>query len=157
MTVARSIAVLVVMAVVPGCARDAQRSSKRFGAKGDQYVAAGQLKEAAIEYRNAIRQTPAVVEPHAKLAAVAARTSDVQTVMRELVQIAELAPTDAAAQVQAGSVYLLAGRFADARDRAEAALRVKGDAAAHLLLGQALAGLHDAERSEANLREAVRL
>src|SRR2546423_8165554 len=127
MTVARSIAVLVVMAVVPGCSRDPQRSSKRFVAKGDQYVAAGQLKEAAIEYRNAIRQTPAVVEPHAKLAAVAARTSDVQTVMRELVQIAELAPTDAAAQVQAGAGDPLPGRFSDAPGRAGTALRGKGE------------------------------
>jgi tetratricopeptide (TPR) repeat protein len=157
MTTSRSIALFVAMALMPGCSRDPERSAKRFVEKGDQYAAAGRPKEAAIEYRNAIRQTPRVVEPHAKLAAVAARTSDVATVMRELVQIAELAPTDAAAQVQAGSVYLLAGRFADARDRAEAALRVKRDAAAHLLLGQALAGLHDAERSEANLREAVQL
>ena len=157
MTMTRPIALFLAMAAIHGCSRDAQRSAKRFVENGDQYAAAGRLKEAALEYRNAIRQTPAVVEPHAKLAAVAARTSDAATVMRELVQIAELTPTDAAAQVQAGSVYLLAGRFADARDRAEAALRIKGDAAAHLLLGQALAGLHDAERSEANLREAVRL
>ena len=110
MSVTRPLAVFLAMAVIPGCSRDPERSAKLFVEKGDQYAAAGRLKEAAIEYRNAIRQTPAVVEPHARLAAVAARTSDVTTVMRELVQIAELAPEDAAAQVQAGSVYLLAGR-----------------------------------------------
>ena len=154
----RSLAVFVLLTLAPGCSRDPGHAAKRFMANGDRYATAGRLKDAAIEYRNAIQQTPGAVEPHAKLAAVSARTSDVATVARELLQIAELAPTDPAAQVQAGSVYLLAGRFADARDRAEAALRVKGDdVAAHLLLGQALAGLHDAERSEASLREAVRL
>jgi tetratricopeptide (TPR) repeat protein len=150
--------VFVLVALVPGCSRDPQRAATQFATNGDRYATAGRLKDAAIEYRNAIRQTPDAVELHAKLAAVSARTNDVQTVIRELVQIAELAPSDPAAQVQAGSVYLLAGRFSDARERAEAALRVKGDdATAHVLLGQALAGLHDAERSEASFREAVRL
>jgi len=150
--------VFVLLALAPGCSRDPERAAKQFVANGDRYATAGRLKDAAIEYRNAIKQTPGAVELHAKLADVSARTSDVQTVVRELLQIAELAPTDPAAQVQAGSVYLLAGRFAEARDRAEAALRVKvDDAPAHLLLGQALAGLHDAERSEASLREAARL
>lgn len=155
----RSVCVIVAAALwAAACSRDPERAAQRFMANGDRHASAGELKDAAIEYRNAIQQTPKAIEPHQKLAAVSARTSDLPTVARELVQIAELAPSDAAAQVQAGSVYLLAGRFADARDRAEAALRVSGDhVAAHLLLGQALAGLHDGARSEASLREAVRL
>jgi predicted Zn-dependent protease len=154
----RAIGVFLLVFLASGCSRDPEHAAKQFVANGDRHASAGRVKEAAIEYRNAIRQTPAAVEPHAKLAGVAARTSDIQTVVRELVQIAELAPADSVAQVQAGSVYLLAGRFGEARDRAEAALRLKGDdASAHLLLGQALAGLHDAERGEASLREAVRL
>jgi len=154
----RSACACLLIGLAPGCSRDPERAAKQFVASGDRYAASGQLKAAAIEYRNAIRQTPGDVQPRAKLAAVAARTSDVATVVRELMQIAELAPTDPGAQVQAGSVYLLAGRFAEARGRAEAALRIKDDdVAAHVLLGEALAGLHDAERSEAILREAVRL
>ena len=154
----RLLGVFVLIALAAGCSRDPERAAKRFVANGDRYASEGRLKDAAIEYRNAIQQTPQAVEPHSKLAQVSARTSDVPTVVRELLQIAELAPTDPAAQVQAGSVYLLAGRFEDARDRAEAALRANGDhVAAHLLLGQALAGLHDSARSEASLREAVRL
>jgi tetratricopeptide (TPR) repeat protein len=130
----RSFGVFVFLALAPCCSRDPERAAEQFVANGDRYATAGRLKDAAIEYRNAIKQTPGAVELHAKLAQVSARTSDVQTVVRELLQIAELAPTDPAAQVQAGSVYLLAGRFADARDRAEAALRVKGDdAPAHLI------------------------
>src|SRR4051812_16234031 len=152
--------VLVVVATVllAACSRDPAKASRRYLESGDRYSKSGQFKEAAIEYRNAIKQTPQSVEAHAKLADVSGRANDRETAIRETLQVAELDPGDVSAQVRAGTVFLLAGRFTDARDRAEAALRVDRTAApAHILLGEALAGLHDSTRSEASLREAVRI
>src|SRR5947209_8267143 len=125
-------ATLIALAAA-GCSRDPAKAARRHVDSGDRYAQQGQLKEAAIEYRNAIKETPQAVEAHTKLAEIAARQNDVATAFGELLRIAELKPDDVAAQVQAGSVYLLVGRFADARDRAASALRVDaGDARAHL-------------------------
>ena len=141
-----------------GCSRDPEKASRQYIASGDEFARQGKLKEAAIEYRNAIKRKPQSIDAHAKLADVSARANDAPTAIGEVLRLAELKPDDVAAQVKAGSVYLLAGRFADARARAESALRIDAtDAGAHILLGQALAGLHDPKRSEASFRDAVRL
>ena len=151
-------AIVSAFFILSACSRDPVAASQRSIERGDRYAKEGKYPQAAIEYRRAIQRTPQSVEAHTKLADVAARTSDAATVVRELLQIADLAPTDVAAQVRAGSLFLLGGRYVDARARAEAALRLdREDAGAHLLLGGALAGLHDRERSEASVREAVRL
>jgi tetratricopeptide (TPR) repeat protein len=144
--------------LVAGCSRDPAAASRRYVESGDRYARDGKYKEAAIEYRNAIKKTPDSVEAHTRLADVAARANDPATAIGEVLRIAELKPDDVVAQVRAGSVFLLAGRFDSARERAEAALRVDGtDAGAHILLGQALAALHDPKKSEASFRDAVRV
>ena len=141
-----------------GCSNDPAKAARRYIESGDRYAQQGKYKDAAIEYRNAIKRTPQSVEAHARLADVSAKANDAATAISEVLRLAELKPDDVAAQVRAGSVYLLTGRFADARNRAESALRIdRADAGAHLLLGQALAGLRDPNESEASLREAVRL
>src|SRR5438132_253068 len=141
-----------------GCSRDPGRSTQQHIDAGDHYAQAGQYKEASIEYRNAIKTTPTSVEAHARLADTAARANDLSNAVGEMLRVAELNPDDVAAQVRAASIYLLAGRFEDARDRAEAALHHDSrDVGAHIVLGQALAGLHDAARSEERLTEAVRI
>ena len=152
------VAMAVLTCCLAGCSSDPAKAARRFIQSGDRYTQQGRYKDAAIEYRNAIKLIPQSVEAHTKLADVSAKANDAATAISEVLRLAELKPDDVAAQVRAGSMYLLAGRFADARDRAESALRVdRADAGAHILLGQALAGLRDTSQSEASLREAVRL
>jgi tetratricopeptide (TPR) repeat protein len=127
-------------------------------ASGDRFARAGKYREALIEYRNAIKATPTSAEAHERLADAAARAQDPQTAAGAILRVAELKPDDPGAQVRAASLYLLAGRYEEARDRAAAALEAdQADANAHIVLAQALAGLHDPARSEAALRDAVRL
>src|SRR5437588_1012450 len=118
------IAVVAASMVAASCSRDPAAASRRYVESGDQYAKAGKYKEAVIEYRNAIKYSPQSVEAHARLADAAAHSNDAATAVGEVLRIAELKPNDVAAQVRAGSVYLLAGRFDDARARAESALRV---------------------------------
>src|SRR5439155_1171251 len=132
--------------------------TREYIASGDAFARAGKYREASVEYRNAIKVTPTSAEAHEKLADAAARAQDPQTAAGAILRVAELKPDDPAAQIRAASLYLLAGRYEDARDRAVAAVESdRADANAHLVLAQALAGLHDAARSEKELREAVRL
>ena len=140
------------------CSRDPATRTREYIASGDAFARAGKYREASVEYRNAIKVTPTSAEAHEKLADAAARAQDPQTAAGAILRVAELKPDDPAAQIRAASLYLLAGRYEDARDRAVAAVESdRADANAHLVLAQALAGLHDAARSEKELREAVRL
>jgi tetratricopeptide (TPR) repeat protein len=140
------------------CAPDPAARTRQYIASGDAFARAGKYGEASIEYRNAIKLTPTSAEAYEKLADAAARVQDPRTAAGAVLRVAELKPEDPAAQVRAASLYLLAGRYQEARDRAEAALEVDHtDAYAHLVLAQALTGLHDPARSEAALRDAVRL
>ena len=73
------------------------------------------------------------------------------TAATEYLRAAELDPGNAVAQVRAASIYLLASRFAEARDLAQAALWISPrDVSAHVVLGEALNALHDARRGEAS-------
>jgi tetratricopeptide (TPR) repeat protein len=150
-------AALAVLSLA-ACSRDPSVAARRYIESGDRYAKEGRYREAAIEYRNAIKRTPQSVEAHSKLAEAASRANDTETAIGEVLRLAELAPGDVAAQVRAGSIYLLAGRYDQAKKSAETALRVDSSAAsAHILLGQALAALHDSQKSETSFREAVRV
>jgi tetratricopeptide (TPR) repeat protein len=141
-----------------GCAQDPDTRTRQHIARGDTFVRAGKYPEASIEYRTAIQATPTSAEAHEKLASAAARAQDAPTAIGAMLRVAELKPEDTGAQLRAASLYLLAGRYENARDRATAALEAdQADANAHIVLAQALAGLHDDVRSESELREAVRL
>jgi tetratricopeptide (TPR) repeat protein len=146
------------LVVSAACSQDPATRTREYIASGDEFARSGKYGEATIQYRNAIKVTAASAEAHEKLADAAARARDPQTAASAILRVADLKPDDPTAQIRAASLYLLAGRYEEARDRAAAALEADhADANAHLVLAQALAGLHDAARSEEALREAVRL
>ena len=61
-------------------------------------------------------------------------------------------------QLKAGALLLISGRFDDAKVRAEKALAVSPqDVDAHILLGNALAGLKNTDGAIAEVQEAIRL
>ena len=86
------------------------------------------------------------------------RLNDGSRALDEAVRAADLLPEDVDAQIQAANLLVLAGRFADAQDRANAVLqRQPGEVRATVALGNALAGLKDLDGAVAQLEEAIRL
>src|SRR5689334_24110262 len=63
-------------ASLSACSRDPAETSRLFVESGDRYASAGNLNAAALEYGNAIKQTPSSTEAHQRLAAIAARQHD---------------------------------------------------------------------------------
>ena len=104
------------------CGQDAATRTRDHIANGDKYARAGKYREASIDDRNAIKRTPNSTEAHEKLADAAARAEDPQTALDAVLRLGELKPDDPAAQVRAASLYLMAGRYEEARDRAAAVL-----------------------------------
>src|SRR5438105_3212614 len=88
-TMTRTALAILVAAAAAGCSRDPAKASRASMAKGAQYVQSGKFKEAAIEYRNAIKQVPQSVEAHAKLADAAKGANDANTALIEYLRVAE--------------------------------------------------------------------
>ena len=119
-----SLTLAAVILTVAACSPHGPKAAKRFVENGDRYARRGDDKGAAIEYRNAIRESPDLVEAHSRLAEVSARLHDGATTAAELIALAELQPQDAAAQVRAGDAALSLGRMDDARRAFMAALTI---------------------------------
>jgi tetratricopeptide (TPR) repeat protein len=111
-----------------------------------------------IEYRNAIQIDPRFGEARKGLAKTLAALGDRTRALEEYVRAADLLPDDVDLQIAAGTILLESGRATDALSRADAALHKQPDSVpAHLLKGNALAGLRDFEKALDAIDEAVRL
>jgi tetratricopeptide (TPR) repeat protein len=141
-----------------GCKKDEGTRAARYLADGDRLIRAGQYREASLAYRRAAALTPASVDVVEKLADAATRSRQPALAADAWLTLAELQPENGTAQLRAASIYLLAGRYDESVARAEAAVQANGaDPNARIVLGEALAGVHESARSEASLRDAIRL
>ena len=124
--------------------------------KGDQYLYESRLAEATLEYRLAVEADPNRGDVRQKLGEAHLRARDASAALREYVRAADLLPADADAQVKAGSLLILAGLYEDAQERARKALAIDPrDAAALVLMGNALAGLKDLEGAIDEFQDAA--
>src|SRR5436190_6560077 len=127
-------------------------------ASGDAYMAQQKYDAAIIEYRNATQQDNRFGEARYKLAIAYINAGDGPKALGEAVRAADLLPEDVDAQLQAANLLILAGRFADAQDRANKVLgHDPHNVRATIALGNALAGLKDLTGAIAQLEEAIRL
>ena len=153
-----SLAAALLLFASAGCKKDEGTRAARYLADGDRLVHAGQYREASVAYRRAAALTPASVDVVEKLADAAARSRQPDLAADASLKLAELQPENGTAQLRAASIYLLAGQYDESIARAEAAVQANGaDPNARIVLGEALAGVHEQARSEASLRDAIRL
>jgi cellulose synthase operon protein C len=152
-----AVSLAVLLVVSPGC-NNKTAELERHVADGNRLSRAGQYREASLEYRRAVALAPSSIEAVEKLADAATRSNQPAVAADAWLRLAELEPADGTAQVRAASIYLLSHRFDESRARAEAAVQAnETDPDARIVLGQALAGLHEHLASETSLREAIRL
>ena len=125
---------------------------------GDAYAAQGKLKEASIEYRNALKAVPDLVDAHYQLGRVYLQTDEPEKAYQSFVRAANLDSSHADAHVKAGTLLLVAGDYREARALAERALKASPESAdAHILLGNALAGLDNPSRALNQIEQAIHL
>jgi tetratricopeptide (TPR) repeat protein len=151
---ARSALFLVAVLALGGCSR----SATELVASGDAYVAEGKLREAIVEYRNAIQTNPRLGDARLKLARVFEQVNEPTNAAAEYVRAADLLPTNADAQISAGQYLLLSGQFEDARSRAEKALALdRASVDAQILKASAMANMKDLDGAIRQLEEAIRI
>jgi tetratricopeptide (TPR) repeat protein len=148
----------VLAIVASGCSLDKERAKKQYVARGDRYVKEKNYDAAIIEYRNAVQRDPKFGEAYRKLSSAYLMRGDAGEALRSALLAADLLGNVLEAQLDAGDLLLLAGRFDDARVRAQKALAVKPDnTRAHVLLANATAGLKDIDTAVKEFEEAIRL
>ncbi len=154
---ARLAAWTAAMAVtVAACGGDPATEKVAHVARADAYVAAGKLPEAIIEYRAAVQIDAAYGEARYKLGEAYAQSNNPEAAYPEYVRAADLLPDDPKVQLTAGQYLLLATRYEDARSRARKVIeRDPKNVAAHVLLGNALAGLKDYDAATQSLERAI--
>ena len=150
----RSAVVLLVGALsLAGCSKDPEVAKRDFVRSGDGYIAQKKLREAVVEYRNAIQQDPRFGEARIKLAETYLQLGDLNSAFQEYVRAADLLPNDAETQVKVGEMLLVS----DAKSRAEKALGIKPNhVPAQILRANALAGLNKLEDAIAEVELAIR-
>jgi tetratricopeptide (TPR) repeat protein len=140
------------------CGGDVEQVKRDYVERGDRYIAEKNVDAAIIEYRNAVQRDPKFGEAYGKLASAYASRGDGVDALRAAVTAADLLPDSVEAQTVAGELLLLAGRFADAKGRAQRALaRDANFTRARVLLGNSIAGLKDIDSAIKEFEEAIRL
>ena len=91
--------------------------------QGDAYLTQGKLKEAIIEYRNAVKTLPESADAHYKLARAYSKADDPEKAYQSYIRAADLDPSRVDAHISAGVIVLGAGEYQQARALAERALK----------------------------------
>ena len=147
---------MLLTLAVSGCRKS--QSREQFLDSGNKYAGQQKYAEAIVEYRNALKVDPKFGPAHAQLADAYMKSNAAALAIRELVVAADLMPGDAAAQLKAGQLLLLAGKFEDAKTRAETVLVLDSkNVEAQILKGNAAAGLKDLNGALDDINEAIKL
>ncbi len=140
------------------CSQNVERAKRDFVARGDRYMSDGNAEAAIIEYRNALQKDPRFGEAYRKLASAEIDHGDLIEAVRAAKAGADLLPDVAEAQLEAGNLMLLVGRYQDARAYAQHVLaRNSNDVRGRVLLGNAYAQLKDPDTAVHQFEEALRL
>ncbi len=114
------VAALATLAMA-GCRKDPEVAKRDYVRSGDEFVRQQKYREAIVQYLNAERIDPKFAEARSKLAQAYFDAGDLPHGYSETIRAADLQPNDAGAQLKAGEVLLAAGRWDDAKARAEKA------------------------------------
>ena len=114
------VACWIVVAVFLGsCDRSPEAKLAKHVKRGDEYVKEEKFKEAAIEYRNAVKAVPKDSAVHWKLAKASIEAKDIRTAFIELQKTGELDPNNFETLGKLGEIYVMAGKIEEATQIAD--------------------------------------
>src|ERR1700728_3498037 len=82
-----------------GCSRDPNVRKQKYLERGERYFQAGKIREAAIEFANALQVDPNFADAHYQLARCDLRESSWSGAYQELVRTTDLQPQNADALI----------------------------------------------------------
>jgi tetratricopeptide (TPR) repeat protein len=149
---------MLALLATAACGHDPDAAKRKFLASGEAYFAKEDYGAAIVQFRNAVQEDPKFGEARFRLARAYTLTGETANAFRESVRAADLLQDRADAQLQAANFLILAGRFSDAKARADRVIQKEpNNVQAQIVLGNALAGLKDMGGAIKQLEEAIRL
>src|SRR5271155_564703 len=102
-------------ALFTGCNRDPNVRKQRFLESGNRYRDQGKIREAAIQYANAVQLDPRFAEAHYQLGEAYLKLKDYNRGYAELSRAVDLAPDNYPAQVDLADLLISARHLAEAQ------------------------------------------
>jgi tetratricopeptide (TPR) repeat protein len=103
----------LIAALLTGCTRDPNVRKQKFLESGNRYRDQGKLREAAIQYQNAIQVDPRFAEAHYQLAETYLNLGDGGRGGQELARTVELAPDNYLARKDLANLLVMASHNPD--------------------------------------------
>src|SRR5262245_22637365 len=120
-----SVLCIALAVVAAGCFRDPNVRKQKFVDQGDAYFKDGKYPEAQISYARALQIDARFVPALYKSAQCSMRQGNWNNAFQELSRTIALDPQNDPALLDLGKIYLGAGKFQDAKDRALTVLERK--------------------------------
>ncbi|HEU5339639.1 tetratricopeptide repeat protein [Edaphobacter sp.] len=141
-----------------GCHRDPNKVKQKYLESGMRYANEGKLKEASIQFANAIRIDRNFGDAHFELAKVLLKEGSIMPAYAELLRAVDLQPNNVDARIQLGNL-LLAGKQPDkAQEQANAVLALKpNNPDAYALLAGVAAAKGDRATAITQIEHAISL
>ncbi len=111
--------IMVMMALLAGCARSPEAKKARHLERGDRYFQQEKYREAVLEYRNVLRIDTGNAQAIRQLGLAHYQLGEMGQAGRYLLRTQELEPENLEARLKLGTLYLLGGRAEEAVREAE--------------------------------------
>jgi tetratricopeptide (TPR) repeat protein len=118
---------IVVAVFLGSCDRSPEGKLAKYVKRGDEYVKEEKFREAAIEYKNAVKAVPKDPAAHWKLAKASLEAKDIRTAFTELRTTVELDPNNFEALGMLGEIYVMAGKKEEAAQIADNLVKSRPD------------------------------
>ena len=139
-----------------GCHRDPNKEKQRYLESGKRYADQGKLKEATIQFANALKVDRNFAEAHYQLSKVLLKQGSIMPAYGELLRTVDLQPGNLQARIDLGNL-LVAGKQSDrAAEQAKAVLAIDSrNADAYGLLSAIAASKGDREEALVQIKKAL--
>ncbi|MES2390798.1 MAG: tetratricopeptide repeat protein [Acidobacteriota bacterium] len=146
------------MLFVAGCNRDPNVRKQKYLESGQRYETAGKLREAGIQFSNALKIDHNYGDAHFELAKVYLQMGSVNAAYSEFLRTVDLSPNNIKARLDLGNLSLVGGRADLAQAQAKAILALQpNNSDAFALLASIAAHNGDRVEAEKQIRQAISL
>ncbi len=142
------LAVSLALGSTTGCSRDPNKQKQKYLESGKRYANEGKLKEATIQFSNALKVDHNFATAHYELAKVYIKQGSMLPAYAELMRSVDLQPSNVAARIDLGSMLLAANETGRATDQANSILAIQSNNADAFALLSSIA-LRKGDRTEA--------
>ena len=150
------LAVSLALGLTMGCHRDPNKQKQRYLESGKRYAEQGKLKEATIQFANALKVDRNFAEAHYQLSKVFMKQGSVMPAYGELMRTVDLQPGNIQARIDLGNMLVAGQTGRRPTEQANAVLAIDpNNADAHALLSSVAAFKGDRAEALAQIQNAL--